>query len=145
MNEDLSHIDVRELLPQRPPFVLIDRLLHCDPVVTQTSLSVTDETLFVEDGRLSASGLIENIAQTCAARMGYMNRQAGGEVKLGFIGAIRDLNLMRTPAVGERLLTTIEVVQEVFQMTLVKAKVESAGEILVETELKIALSEVSKR
>ena len=48
---------------------------------------------------------------------------------------------MRTPLVGEVLTTTIDVVQEVFQVTLVHATVQVADEVIAETDLKIALQD----
>lgn len=140
--QNLREIPVAELLPQRPPFVMVDSLTAYNPEVTVTELTVRADNLFVSDGFLSASGLIENIAQTCAARMGYINRMNRQTVKLGFIGAIRNLEIHRLPAVGERLSTLIRVREEVFGMTLVDATVESDGVLLVEAEMKIALSDI---
>ena len=145
MDKELEHIDIHDLLPQQPPFVMVDRLEHYDEVKTVTSLDVRPDNLFVEDGRLVQAGLTENIAQTCAARMGYRNLSRGGDVVLGYIGAIRNLQVMRTPRVGEHLVTTIEVLNEVFQMTLVSATIESDGQCLVQAELKIALSDIAKQ
>lgn len=140
--QNLREIPVAELLPQRPPFVMVDCLTAYNPEVTVTELTVRADNLFVSDGFLSASGLIENIAQTCAARMGYINRMNRQSVKLGFIGAIRNLEIHRLPSVGERLSTSIRVREEVFGMTLVDAAVESDGVLLVEAEMKIALSDI---
>ena len=140
--QNLREIPVAELLPQRPPFVMVDCLTAYNPEVTVTELTVRGDNLFVSDGFLSASGLIENIAQTCAARMGYINRMNRQSVKLGFIGAIRNLEIHRLPSVGERLSTSIRVSEEVFGMTLVDAAVESDGVLLVEAEMKIALSDI---
>lgn len=143
---DFAQIDILELLPQRPPFVLIDRLMHFDETTTVTQFAVPEAHLFVEAGELTASGLIENIAQTCAARMGYINCYIYKRtVKLGFIGAIRDLTVHRTPRVGELLTTTIRTIEEVFSMTLVEAEVRAAGELLVSARMKIALSDIDAR
>lgn len=144
MNE-LRDIPVLSLIPQRPPFVMVDCLVYFDPLRTTTELEVRADNLFFEQGRLSASGLIENIAQTCAVRMGYINLLAGAAVKLGFIGAIRDLQIRRTPGLGEKLTTTIEVKEEIFQMTLVEARVKSEDEILVTAGMKIALSDIDSQ
>lgn len=135
-------IDIHELLPQQPPFVMVDRMIHFDRIDTVTELEVRKDNIFVDEGRLTASGLVENIAQTCAARMGYINRLNNDKVMLGFIGAVRDLNIHRTPEVGELLTTTIKVREEVFQMTLVDATVKSGDDLLVDCEMKIALSDI---
>ncbi|MBQ0020708.1 MAG: pseudouridylate synthase [Bacteroidales bacterium] len=143
MTEDLRQIDVLELLPQRPPFVMIDHLVHFDRILTQSELTVRRDNVFFDEGRLTASGLVENIAQTCAARMGYINMMSAQPVMLGFIGAVRNLQVHRTPVEGEVLTTSITVKEEVFQMTLVDANVMVGDEILVECEMKIALSNIA--
>ena len=71
---DLEQIDIHELLPQREPFVMVDKLVYFDEKTTTTSFLVREDNLFVENGRLNACALAENIAQTCAARLGYVNK-----------------------------------------------------------------------
>ena len=140
----LETIDVLTLLPQRPPFVMIDRLIHFDEVVTTTQLEVRPDNLFMEaDGLLNNCALVENIAQTCAARMGYINQYIYKErVRLGFIGSIKNLQVLRSAREGEVLTTSIEVVQEVLQLTLVNATVKVGDETIVTAEMKIALSDI---
>ena len=140
MNE-FERIDVHTLLPQQEPFVMIDRLVYYDPVITVTTLEVRPDNIFADDGHLSVAGLNENIAQTCAARMGYISRSSGDRVKIGVIGTITNFSVTRTPLVGEVLTTTIEVKQEVFQVTLVHAAVQVGEEVIAETDLKIALQD----
>jgi len=140
MNE-FEKIDVHTLLPQQEPFVMIDRLVHYDPVRTITTFEVRADNIFADDGHLSVAGINENIAQTCAARMGYISRSSGERVKIGVIGAITSFSVNRTPLVGEVLTTTIDVVQEVFNVTLVHATVKVADEMIAETDLKIALQD----
>ena len=142
VSDILSSIPMSELLPQREPFVMVSRLVQFDPVVSTTQLDITSDNIFVEEGTLIVAGVIENIAQTCAARIGYINRQSSEGVRLGFIGAIRNLNILRLPKVGETLSTTITVVEEVFGMTLVNAVVKVADEVIAQTEMKIALSDI---
>lgn len=143
MENNLETIDVLTLLPQRPPFVMIDRLTHFDRVVTTTQFEVRADNLFMEDGVLNSCALVENIAQTCAARMGYINQYIYKEkVKLGFIGSIKNLVVLRPVVLGELLTTSIEVVQEVMQLTLVNATIKVGDETIVTAEMKIALSDI---
>ncbi len=141
----IDELTIEELIPQRPPFVMIDRLVSSDEVYSITELTVREDNLFVEDGRLSASGLIENIAQTCAARIGYINLNHGQTVKIGVIGSISNLNIERTPKVGEKLITTIKLLEEVFQMTLVEAVIASNNEEIVHANMKIALTDIDSK
>ena len=143
-DSELSRIDVLTLLPQRPPFVMIDRLTHFDETMTTTQLTVRTDNLFTEaDGHLNPCALVENIAQTCAARMGYINRYIYLQrVRLGYIGGIKNLQVLRTPRVGELLTTSVEVLQEVMRLTLVNATVRVGDEVIVTAEMKIALSDI---
>ena len=133
---DLKNIPVLELLPQRPPFVMIDSLLSFDAVNTVTCFN----NLFFDNGRFTAYGLSENIAQTAAARLGYINYINRTEVKIGYIGAVKNLKVLRTPRAGEEIVTTITLKEEVFGMSLVDAVVRSGNEVMAECEMKIAVA-----
>lgn len=140
---ELKKIDILTLLPQRPPFVMIDHLTHFDEVVTTTEFEVRADNLFMENGILNPCALVENIAQTCAARMGYINQYIYQEsVKLGFIGSIKNLTVLRPARLGEILSTKIEVLEEVMQMTLVEATVKVGAETIVTAKMKIALTDI---
>ena len=134
--EDIS---MRELIPQRPPFVMIDKLLSFDMVFTVTQLEVRADNVFCKDSHLSAEGLMENIAQTCAARMGYINLTKNEAVKIGVIGAVNNFEVFRTPKIGEVIITTIEMLEEMFQVTMVKAEVKCGEETIAQANMKIAL------
>ena len=121
---------------------MIDKLVSFDMVFTTTELTVREDNLFVADGHLSGEGLIENIAQTCAARMGYISLNSGEPVRIGVIGAVDKLAVVRTPKVGERLVTTVKLIEEVFQVTLVEAVIRSGDEELARCKIKIALTEM---
>ena len=138
----LRQIDIHELLPQQEPFVMIGTLAHFDEVRTVTETTISADNIFVDDGRFSASGLIENVAQTCAARIGFVNKYIlGNGIQIGVIGAVRKLVINSLPAVGQTITTTVEIVSEVFGMTLAKATVTCDGEELLTTEIKISVRE----
>lgn len=141
---ELESINVLTLLPQRPPFVMIDCLTHFDDVLTASRFQVKADNIFMgDDGMLNSCALAENIAQTCAARMGYINQYIlKDKVKLGFIGDIKHLKIWREARVGDELRTEIEVMQEVLQMTLVKATVKVGEETIVTADMKIALTDI---
>jgi len=138
----VSAIDIHELLPQAEPFVMISALAHYDKVRTVSQLHILPDNLFVEDGRLTASGLIENIAQTCAARIGYINKYILLKgIQLGFIGAVKDMEIIELPKAGETIVTEICVQEEIFGMILATAKVFLNDKILVNAEMKIAVKD----
>ena len=143
---ELDKIDIHELLPQQEPFVMVGKLIHFDDIVTTTSTRISAGNIFVEENVFSSSGVIENIAQTCAARIGYVNKYILKKgIQLGFIGAVRNLHVHRLPKVGEEICTSIYVIEEIFGMTLVNAVVRIGNETIAESEMKIALSEIESQ
>lgn len=132
-------LNPQDILPQRSPFIMIDQLIHYDERMTSTRLVVRQDNIFIENSKLLASGVIENIAQTCAARLGYYNLISRLPIKIGYIGAISNLHILRMPAIGETLETTICVKEEIFGMTLVDAKVCIGNKTIATAEMKIAV------
>ena len=121
---------------------MVDQLLYCDYKTTKTALTVREDNIFFDKGALAEAGLIENIAQTCASRVGDINNQAGSNsVKIGFIGMIRNLEIARLPKAGETLVTQVDLIEEVFQMSLVSAAVSVGYEIIASCEMKIAITD----
>ena len=138
----LRQVDIHGLLPQQEPFVMIGTLTCFNEVRTVTETTIAADNIFVDDGCFSASGLIENVAQTCAARIGFVNKYIlGNGVTIGVIGAVRKLVINSLPAVGQTITTTVEIVSEVFGMTLAAAKVICGDEELLSTEIKISVRE----
>ena len=138
----LRDIDIHELLPQQEPFVMVSRLVHFDDVRTICEMNIQADNIFVEDGHFNALGMIENIAQTCAARIGYVNKFILKKaVQIGFIGAIRNLEVTDLPEVGQQITTIVDVIEEVFGMTLASAVIKQGNRTLMTTEMKIAVKE----
>lgn len=138
----VMEIDIHTLLPQQEPFVMIGRLNHFDMVKVITSTEIVPENIFVEDGHMSASGLIENIAQTCAARIGYINKfilKKG--IDIGFIGAIKNFTVLEMPQIGDVITTEVTVIEEIFGMLLANAKVILNNRTIAYTDMKIAIKE----
>lgn len=137
--QSYKDIPIKELIPQRPPFVMIDKMLSFDKNVTETQLEIRADNIFCKDGRLMAEGLMENIAQTCAARIGYVSLSKNEAVKIGVIGSVNNYEIFRLPKVGEVIITSVEVIEELFQITLVNAIVKCGDETLAQATMKIAL------
>ena len=139
---EFEKIDILKLIPQQPPFVMVDKLLYCDPKTTKTALTVREDNIFFDNEVLTEAGLIENIAQTCAVRMGNLNNEVGDNgVKIGFIGVIRNLEIARLPKAGETLVTQVDLIEEVFQISLVNATTSVGDEIITSCEMKISITD----
>ena len=140
--EFLRSIDIHTLLPQQEPFVMVGTLTHFEMTKMVTEHIVPEDNIFVNDGKFSASGLIENMAQTCAARLGYVNKYILLKgIQIGYIGAIRNMQVYELPKVGDKIVTTVNIREEVFGMLLADATVMCGDKLLVSTEMKIAEKE----
>lgn len=136
---DLTQIDIHELLPQQEPFVMVGSLVSYEERRVVTATTVREDNILVSAGHFTPAGLMENMAQTCAARIGYRNKYVlHQDVSPGVIGAMRNIRLHRLPAVNETIQTTVEILEEVFGLVLVRATVRTGSEIIAEGEMKIA-------
>lgn len=138
--ELLRTIDVHTVLPQQEPFVMIGVMTHFELTTSTTQTPIREDNVLVSDGCLSASGMMENIAQTCASRIGYYNKYVlHNAVQVGFIGAIRNYEILQLPPVGAVITTRVDILEEVFGMTLAHATVTFDGKTAATAEIKLAV------
>lgn len=139
MDADLSNMPITDLIPQRPPFVMVDRLTSCCMTDAVTELTVRPDNIFCEDGKLSQPGMLENMAQSCAARMGWLCMTRNEGVKIGVIGEVNSCKFHRQPKVGELITTHVHIMEDIFNLTLASATMMAGEETLASTTIKIAL------
>jgi 3-hydroxymyristoyl/3-hydroxydecanoyl-(acyl carrier protein) dehydratase len=126
-------------IPQKPPMVMVDRLVEIIDKTTVTSFLIRDDNIFCENGMFREPGLIENMAQTAAAGVGAKPGMKGGKAPVGFIGGIRNLKINDFPRVGQQIVTRITVMHEVFNATIVEGEVFLGEKLIAACELKIFL------
>ncbi len=131
---------ILEYIPQRPPFVMVDKLLFCDEKQTETELNISPDNLFVEDGLFTEMGILENIAQTCAARLGYLNSEQ--PVKIGMIGSVNNFEAYFLPEAGKKLNTIIDVENEVFNVVIIAANVFCEERHVASCSMKVVLTDI---
>jgi hypothetical protein len=131
--------DVLKLIPQRPPIVMVDKLISAADGKTVSGFTIKTDNIFVENGIFQEPGMIENVAQSAALGVGYMCSVKNEKVPLGFIGAVKNLKIYGLPLVGDELKTEIQVDYEVFEATLITGKVYCADTLLAQCEMKIFL------
>ena len=133
--------DILSLIPQRPPFVMIDSILHYDEAVTLSVFKIMVGNILLENGRLSEAGLVENIAQTAAARAGFIASTTGQPVQVGYIGSLKNLRVYDLPKPDDVLETEITVENQIFDVTVVIGKVWCNNLLLAECEMKIFIGQ----
>ena len=78
--------NILDLIPQRAPIVMVDELLDVYGIVSRSRFTIREENIFVDNGILSECGLIEHIAQSAAARVGYIFKSKNQPIPIGYIG-----------------------------------------------------------
>jgi len=128
---------ITEYIPQAHPIVMIDTLNYCEGDTTKTTFKIEEGNIFVKNGILHEPGIIENIAQTAAAKAGYEVKKHGADPLLGFIGAVKDLKIHAFPKVGDVLETTVIIKTEIMGVTLIEGSSVCNGIKIAECEMKI--------
>jgi predicted hotdog family 3-hydroxylacyl-ACP dehydratase len=137
--------DIQSLVPQRPPFVMIDKVLGVGEDMIRTGFTIKSDNIFVEDGEFKEPGLVENIAQAAAARAGYISRTENKPVFVGYIGAVKNLEIYSLPKTGDELITEISIENQIFDVTIASGKISCNETVLAQCKIKIYINQTKNR
>lgn len=88
---DGKYPPIEQLLPHRPPMILIDRLVWTNGVATVCEVSIRPHSMFIQAVSVPAFVGIEYMAQTVAAHGGYQSYLEGQPVAVGLLLGTRRL------------------------------------------------------
>jgi 3-hydroxymyristoyl/3-hydroxydecanoyl-(acyl carrier protein) dehydratase len=129
--------DAAEYIPQKSPFVMVDKLIYVDENTSHGSFRIPEKNIFVKSGYYTTSGLVESMAQTAAAGTGYLCRMKNKEVPIGYIGAVQKLEVNEWPPANEEINMEITLLTNILQVSLVAGTVKFRGKIVASCEMKI--------
>lgn len=135
--------NIESLIPQRPPFVMIDTLISISEQSTTTGFTVMEDNIFVENGIFKEPGMVENIAQTAAARAGYISKKEHKPVEVGYIGSVNNLKVFSLPKTGDELITEITIENQIFDVTLISGKITCNEELVAQCNMKIFINKTN--
>jgi predicted hotdog family 3-hydroxylacyl-ACP dehydratase len=141
MKKVFRDAELFDLIPQRPPIVMVDLLQNVTDSEADTGLFIKEDNIFVHNGRLHEPGLIEHIAQSAAAFAGFKGFASGEEPRLGYIGELKRLFLYARPSAGKCLSTHLRVLGEAGGITLLAAEVKDGEEMVAQGQMKIFLKD----
>lgn len=133
--------DIKRLIPQREPIVMVDALYEADARHAVTGLTVRAGNIFVESGEFTESGLIEHQAQSASVLVGYQAYRQGCPAPVGYIGEVKKCTIVRLPVVGDVLTTEITITSEVDSITLIKAVSRVGDDVVADCQMKIFVEE----
>ena len=134
--------NITDLIPQKPPFVMVDKLLNFSETTTTTGFTIKADNIFVENGLFKEPGMVENIAQTAAARAGYIAKTENKPVLVGYIGAVNELQIFSLPKTGDELVTEITIENQIFDVTLISGKIICNSETIAQCKMKIFINQI---
>ena len=129
--------EIANYIPHRPPMVMIDELIEASESKAVSKFFISTENIFVADGKFQEPGLIENIAQTAAAQAGYIQKKNNLPVLIGYLASVKSLNLFFMPNVNSTLTTSVTVINQVGDITLLNGEVHSNDQLVCSCELRI--------
>ena len=110
---------VADLLPQKAPFVMVDKLFSYTETALVSGLKIQNDNIFFDNGSLAESGLVEHMAQSVALHTGYQFFLKKEPAPTGYIGSIKEIEITQLPKLDEEIQTTITILHEFAGITLV--------------------------
>lgn len=131
--------EILQIIPQRPPFVFVDKLLYANELGAEVNYVVKEDCPLIANHRLPLAGILEHVAQSCAARIGYIQSSKDEPIRIGYIGAVKKIELFRSPNIGECLTTKVTLIDCVLDISLLQCDTFVADELIAQTTIKLAL------
>ncbi len=135
----MTGTDIKDLLLQRAPILMVDALTDFSGDEAHTSFVVSSGNYFLgADGSLEAVGLIEHIAQSASAFAGYKAKLSGKKnPPMGYIGEVKNFRCCRCVQTGDELRTTIRMGEEINGISLLSGETRVGDELAAQTQMKI--------
>ncbi len=131
---------VQSLIPQKHPFVMVDKLLLYSDNKVISGFTITEDNIFTHQGHFIPSGLIENMAQTVALYTGYQYYLKKETPPTGYIGAIKKTEITSLPIIGDMLQTSVTIIHEIMGVTLMSSEVSCNDTIIATSQMKTVLA-----
>lgn len=133
---------LEELVPHRPPMVLLDELVAWRPGWARCAVRLHPGSPFMEGGRVRAVVALEYMAQAIAACAGMEARQSGRRPGSGFLVGARDLELsVAHLSAGDALEVEVEHLQGDERLASYRCRVRRGQEPVAAAVVNVFLSE----
>ncbi len=130
-----------KLIPQQPPFVLVDKLLVHEQTAVIAGFRVPENHVLVDSaGFLTEAGVVEHFAQTIALYQGYDYFKRDLPAPVGYIGSIKNFEIYTLPRIGDELRTSIDILQQLFGVTIVRGEVKLDDEVIAIGEMRTVIA-----
>ncbi|NMC38067.1 MAG: 3-hydroxyacyl-ACP dehydratase [Bacteroidales bacterium] len=134
-----SDFEIRDLIPQRPPMVMIDKLVNAGEKKCEGVFHVSESNPLCLGNHLTEAGIIECIAQTAAAYTGYLRLSEKKNIVRGYIGSVKNLKIYSLPEADDEIRTEIILENELLGFTIITGRIICHERLIAECEMRILL------
>jgi len=131
---------VENLLPQKFPFVMVDKMYSYTETSLVSGLKIQSDNIFVENNSFLEAGIIEHMAQSVALHTGYEFFLKNETVPTGYIGSIKDIEIKKCPKVDDTIQSAVTILQEFAGITLVDIVTTLNNEEIARGQMKTVLA-----
>lgn len=132
---------ILHLIPQRSPFILVDKIYEHTEKDILSGFTIPENHILVnEENYLSESGIIEHFAQSIALHQGYNFYKKNEPAPVGYIGSIRNIDVLELPKVGEEIKTRITVTNQIMGVTMVVGEVFLNDKLIAHGEMRTIIA-----
>lgn len=150
-NTDISNIDVSNFLPHREPMLMVTSVIEIDDDSVATQFYISEDCIFLKNGKLSETGLIENLAQAASGVVGQSffekdDINGTGNKLVGYISAIKKVEILQLPSVGQTIVTKAKLISrfDTAEVTICSLEAQTflAEKLIVSSTMNFLIHEV---
>ncbi len=135
----MKRVAAAGFIPQAPPFTMIDTLMYVDETTARAELFISENNIFCSNGIFLEAGLIEFMAQTAAAKTGYLSHVSQRQAPIGYIGMLKNLHIYSLPRQETTITAEIKETHKIANAVLIEGSVRSSGKTIAEGHIRIYL------
>ncbi len=139
----LTNKEIRELLPHRYPFLLVDKVIELEPgkkIVAVKNVSINEPFFqghFPEYPIMPGVLIVEALAQAAGLAVAVLEENKG---KLGVLAGIEAMKFKNQVMPGDVLTLEAEILVSKLGVTKAKVKASVDGKVAAEGEIKFAMT-----
>jgi predicted hotdog family 3-hydroxylacyl-ACP dehydratase len=131
---------VENLLPQKFPFVMVDKMYSYTETSLVSGFKIQNDNIFFDNNTFLEAGLIEHMAQSVALHTGYQFFLKKEIAPTGYIGSIKEIEIKKLPKMDDTIQSTVTILQEFAGITLVDIVTTLNNEEIARGQMKTVLA-----
>ncbi len=132
---------LKQLIPHRPPMVMIDELLESDGDLAKARKVFVEADYAIENSLVAEVALIEGLAQTVAAAFGSKALAEGRSPGVGMLVGVSGFVFRRRVRAGEEVIFEAAFTRRLPPFYLADGRVLVDGEVVAEGSMKFYMEE----